>query len=76
MLEILDLSQATIPEMDRLETVNLHWEQHIGKSGYGNVTYAAGFAKKWHYPPQYRAGLEFNCSIPFFTLHWLKLLYT
>ena len=24
---------------------------------------ASGFANKWHYPPQYRVGLEFNRDI-------------
>ena len=34
---------------------------------------ASGFANTWHYPPQYRVGLEFNCNILSCRLYWFKL---
>ena len=34
---------------------------------------ASGFANTWHYPPQYRAELEFNRNILSCRLYWLKL---
>ena len=34
---------------------------------------ATGFANTWHYQPQDRVGLEFNCNILSCRLYWLKL---